>query len=117
MPSALWVVVRGVSLGEVPEQKNEKTAECREHSPCRVGEVGLGAQRRQREEAGARADRRQRRGLQPHRQGGQGQGQSLQLRELVGLELLLQYTNRGALAPLSPPVPPPSPHKTPDVLG
>lgn len=49
MPSALWVVVRGVSLGEVPEQKNEKTAECREHSPCRVGEVGLGGEGQQEE--------------------------------------------------------------------
>lgn len=84
-----------------------------------LGEMGLGAQRRQREEAGARADRRQRRGLQPHRQGGQGQGQSLQLRQLVGLELLLQYTNRGALAPLSPPVPPLSPPQDlrQDILG
>lgn len=61
-----------------------------------LGEVGLGAQRRQREEAGARADRRQRRRLEPHGQWGQGQGQSLQLGELVGLELLLQARGRGA---------------------
>ena len=39
------VVVRAVSLGEVPEQKNEKTAECREHSPCRVGGGGPGRRR------------------------------------------------------------------------
>ena len=69
-----------------------------------LGEVGLGAQRRQREEAGACTDRRQRRGLQPHRQWGQRQGQSLQLGQLVGLELLLQGRGRGALAPLGPPV-------------
>ena len=70
-----------------------------------LGEVGLGAQRRQREEAGARADRRQRRGLQPHRQGCQGQGQSLQLRELVGLELLsddgVQLRSSDLLSPLN----------------
>lgn len=45
MLSALWVVVRGVSLGEVPEQKNEKTMECGEHSPCRVGGRGPGRRR------------------------------------------------------------------------
>lgn len=85
-----------------------------------LGEVGLGAQRRQREEAGARADRRQRRWLQPHRQRGQGQGQGLQLGQLVGLELLLQARGRGVLAapgPLAarpPPRPPPRPPQAPD---
>lgn len=56
----------------------------------------------------------QRRGLQPHRQGGQGQGQSLQLRTAGGLGAAAAVHKQGALGPLSPPVPPPSPHKTPD---
>lgn len=52
MPSALWVVVRGVSLAEVPEQKNEKTMECGEHSPCRVGGGGPGRRRAAGEKGG-----------------------------------------------------------------
>ena len=35
----------------------------------------------------------------------------------MGLELLLQYTNRGALAPLSPPVPPLSPPPRPQTYS
>lgn len=63
-----------------------------------LGKVGLGAQRRQREEAGACTDRWQRGRLQTHRQWGQRQGQSLQLGQLVGLELLLQGRKRGVSA-------------------
>lgn len=74
-----------------------------------LGEVGLGAQCRQREETGACANRWQRRGLQPHRQWGQRQGQSLQLGQLVGLELLLQGRGSGELATSGPQVTPP-PH-------
>lgn len=75
-----------------------------------LGEVGLGAQCRQREETGACANRWQRRGLQPHRQWGQRQGQSLQLGQLVGLELLLQGRGSGELATSGPQV---TPHPTP----
>ena len=52
MLSALWVVVRGVSLGEAPEQKNEKTMECGEHSPCKVGGGGPGRRRAAGEKGG-----------------------------------------------------------------
>lgn len=71
-----------------------------------LGEVGLGAQRRQREEAGAGADRGQRRRLQPHGQWGQRQGQSLQLGQLMGLELLLQGRQEEVVSCLGPPTSP-----------
>lgn len=67
-----------------------------------LGEMGLGAQRRQREEAGAGTDGGQRGWLQPHGQWGQGQGQGLQLGQLMGLELLLQGRRREALAAWGP---------------
>ena len=69
-----------------------------------LGEVGRGAQHREREEAGACASCRHQRGLQPPRQWGQGQGQSLQLGQLVGLELLsadgVQLRSSALLVPL-----------------
>lgn len=68
-----------------------------------LGEVGLGAQRGQREEAGASADRGQRGRLQPHGQWGQGQGQSLKLGQLMGLELLLQGRREGSMSCLGLP--------------
>lgn len=55
MLSALWVVVRGVSLGEVPEGKwaeNEKRMECWEHSPSRAGEEEPGRRRAAAEKGG-----------------------------------------------------------------
>lgn len=54
-----------------------------------LGQVSLGAQGREREEAGAGADGGEGWGLQPHGQRSQRQRQGLELRELVGLELLL----------------------------
>lgn len=54
-----------------------------------LAEVGLGAQRREGEQAGAGAHGGQGGGLQAHGERGEGQGQRLQLRKLVGLELLL----------------------------
>lgn len=69
-----------------------------------LGEVSLGAQRGQREEAGAGTDRGQRGRLQPHGQWGQGQGQSLKLGQLMGLELLpddgVQLRSGDLLSPL-----------------
>ena len=50
MLSALWVVVRGVNLGEVPEQNNEKTAECQEQGAL----TSQGGRRGAREEKGSK---------------------------------------------------------------